>query len=228
MGPGSASATIPREVLAQIQPYSVLDDVQLDWLADRCRIRTLGMREVLLQDGSVVTNAYILTKGYLMRSIYSPEGACVLLNDTHPVTSFGCAAAFHMGPHVGMVEAARPSEVITVPLDAIKKLFEESPVFALAMARVLAQSSVRQTEFVRELLFPVPVRVARFLCRRHDAGASAELEMSKTSLAEMLATVPETLSRALGSLRSQGLVEVNGRVVRILDIGALRAYAQLS
>lgn len=227
MGPASVSTTVPREILVQIQPYAVLDDEHLDWLADQCRLRSLAMREVLLHDGTVVTNAYILTKGYLMRSIYSPEGSCVLLNDTHPVTSFGCAAAFHTGPHVGVVVAAQPSEVVAVPLDAIKKLFEESPAFALAMARVLAQSSVRQTEFVRELLFPVPVRVARFLCRRYDAGAPPELEMSKTSLAEMLVTVPETLSRALGLLRSQGLVEVSGRAVHVLDIGALRAYAQL-
>ena len=216
-----------RTVLSQLEPYSTLSGEQLDWLVDRCRIRHLQAHEVLLHDGSPVTNAYILTAGYLMRSIYSPEGACVLLNDTHPVTSFGCAAAFYEGPHAGVVEAVRPSEVVMVPLDAIQELFAQSPAFALAMARTLARSSVRQTEFVRELLFPVPVRVARYLCRRRDVGAPEELEMSKTALAEMLATVPETLSRALGTLRSQGLVEVNGRAVRVLDAAALRAYAQL-
>ena len=51
--------------------------------------------------------------------------------------------------------------------------------------------------------------------------------MTKTSLAEMLATVPETLSRALGTLRSSGLVQTDGRTVRVLDETGLREYAQL-
>lgn len=205
----------------------MLSEEQLDWLGARCRMRHLDAREVLLHDGSPVSSAYVLAEGYLMRSVYSPDGACVLLNDTHPVTSFCCAAAFCASPHVGVVEAVRPSEVVVIPIDAIQELLAQNPSFSLAMARALARSSVRQTEFVRELLFPVPVRLARFLCRRWDGGAPEELEMSKTALAEMLATVPETLSRALGVLRNQGFVETSGRSIRVLDAARLRAYAQL-
>ena len=51
--------------------------------------------------------------------------------------------------------------------------------------------------------------------------------MSRAALAEMLATVPETLSRALGVLKRHGMVEVSGRHVRVLDEAALRSYAQL-
>ena len=80
---------------------------------------------------------------------------------------------------------------------------------------------------IRDRLYPVPVRLARLLCRRLEGSGSVELEMTKTSLAEMLATVPETLSRALGTLRSSGLVQTDGRTVRVLDETGLREYAQL-
>lgn len=216
-----------RDVLGKVLPYSALNAEQLDRLGSRCGLLRLASREVLLHDGSPVTHAYILVTGYLMRSICSPDGVRMLLNDTHPVTAFGCAAALHAEPHIGVVEAASASEIITIPLDVIQELLEESPAFALAVARSLARSSVRQTEFLCELLFPVPVRVARFLCRRCNGGEPIELEMSKGALAEMMATVPETLSRALGTLRSHGLVEVSGRSVRVLDERGLRLYAQL-
>ena len=222
-----AEAALVRDVLAGIRPYDVLDEGGIARLVGASSVRRLAAHEVLLHDEAPVTSVFILTKGYLTRSLCSPDGKRMLLNNTYPVTSFGCAAAFNDRPHVGVVEAMRPSEVVVVPIGAVRSLLEENPTFALAMARSLAHSSVRQTEFLRELLYPVPVRLARLLCRRLEGSGSVELAMTKTSLAEMLATVPETLSRALGTLRSSGLVQTDGRTVRVLDETGLREYAQL-
>ncbi len=215
------------DTLGSVAPYDALGEGRLVRLAEECRVRRLDRHEVLLHDGAQLKSTFILTRGYLVRSIGTPEGRSVRLNDTHPVTSFGCAAAFDATPHVGVVEAAEQSEVITVPLVRVRGLLEECAPFALAMARTLAHSSVRQTQYVRELLFPVPVRVARLLCRRCEETGGVVLEMSKSGLAEMLATVPETLSRALGTLRDQGLLEVQGRTVHVIDADGLRRYAQL-
>ncbi len=214
-------------MLSSVAPYSALDGEKLDGLAAECRVRWLDRREVLLYDGVPIKATYVLTKGYLVRSVCTPDGKSLRLNDTHPVTSFGCAAAFDASPHVGLVEAAEPSEVVVIPLQRVRRLLEESAPFALAMASTLARSSVRQTRYVRELLFPVPARVARLLCRRCEEDGDVVLEMGKSGLAEMLATVPETLSRALATLRERGLLEVDGRTIRVLDAKGLRSYAQL-
>ncbi len=216
-------------VLRGTAPFSALDEGRLERMAPRCRVLTLDAREVLLRDGQVLSHAYILTRGCLTRSFVTAEGKAVILNHTRPVTAFCCSSAIDGSAHIGAVVAQEPSEVVAVPVASVTCALEESPAFSLAMARALARSSVRQTEAIRELMFPVPVRLARLLCRRAGEAGSPEvdLDMSRAALAELLATVPETLSRALATLRRKGLVEVEGRIARIVDLPALRAYAQM-
>ena len=216
-----------RAALEQTLPYAALSPAELDALAQRCREVCLEPHEVLLHDGDVPTCSYILVEGALTRSLVTADGKSVLLNYTRPVTSFACACLLNSSPHLGVIEAAAPSQVVAVPGDAIERLVAENPAFASAMVRKLAGSSVRQTEALYDLMFPVPVRVARLLCRRADRSGSVELDMSKASMAEMLGTVPETLSRALATLRREGLIEVEGRTMRIGDLPKLHVYAQL-
>lgn len=216
-----------QEILKQAQPYAVLSDAERAALAPSCRELHLEPHEVLLHDGAVPTCAYILAQGVLTRSLVTADGKSVLLNYTRPITSFACASLFGSGSHLGVIEAAAPSLVVTVPGDALERLVASNPDFAVAMVHNLARSSIRQTEALYDLMFPVPVRVARLLCRRADKTGSVELDMSKASLAEMLGTVPETLSRALATLRREGLIEVDGRTMCINDLGKLRIYAQL-
>lgn len=213
-------------VLARVAPFSALERPVLERMALGSRVVRLAPHEVFLRDGETPRHACILVEGCLTRSLLNAEGKSLLLNYTRPVTAFCCAAALAQSAHIGMVEAREPSGVVAVPVDLVLREFEESPAFARAMARNLARSSVRQTEAIREFMFPVPVRLARLLCRLADDAESVELEMGKASMAEMLATVPETLSRALKTLRDAGLIDVDGRRVHIADPHGLRAYAR--
>lgn len=215
------------EILSGVEPFRALDGDSLAGLASRCRLVEMGPREVLLHDGQQVGCAYVLARGCLSRSLMTSEGRRVMLNHTHPVTAFCCAATLDGGAHLGVIEAREPSLVVCVPTAAITEALERSAAFSLAMVRNLARSSVRQTQAIHELLFPVPVRLARLICRMSAESGSIELEASKAALAEMLATVPETLSRALGTLRAKGFVETRGHRLRVLNMAALQAYAML-
>jgi len=58
-------------------------------------------------------------------------------------------------------------------------------------------------------------------------GASElELTITKSQLASLLGTIPETLSRIIGKMTGQGLIESGGRKIRILDRRGLRGLAE--
>ena len=52
------------------------------------------------------------------------------------------------------------------------------------------------------------------------------LNISKTQLASLLGTIPETLSRILRKMADQGLIDVAGRKIKLLDIDGLEILAQ--
>lgn len=225
--PRAADAADLRRVLEETHPFSALDGAGLDALACVCRVRRLAPRELLQEDGVPVRSAFVLTRGRLTRSLCTSEGRRIMLNNTYPVTALCLACALDGTPHLGVIEAAVASEVVVVPMAALRERLDGSLPFARALVEWLARSSVKQTKTIQELIYPVPVRVARYLCRATSPDGRGTLEVSKTTIAEMLGIAPETLSRTLATLREKGLVDVEGRTVRVLDRVALASFAQL-
>jgi CRP/FNR family transcriptional regulator len=60
-----------------------------------------------------------------------------------------------------------------------------------------------------------------------DKGTTdLELTITKTQLASLLGTIPETLSRIFGKLSKQGLIELDGPRIRIMDRQRLEELAE--
>lgn len=216
-----------EELLAQVEPYSSLGSEDVAHLALTCRTVRLAPHEVLLHDEELISSAYVLAEGRLVRYLLTAEGRRLLLNDTSSRAAFATAAALGGMGHIGTIEAVEPSVVVGVPTQELEALAAKCPSFSQSLAHVLARSSIRQTRALYELMFPVPVRLARRLVRDAGGAKGLDLAVSKAVLAEALGTVPETLSRALGTLRSRGLIEVEGSRVIIVDERDLRSYACL-
>jgi CRP/FNR family transcriptional regulator len=64
------------------------------------------------------------------------------------------------------------------------------------------------------------------LAQEQDQPDSVSLPISKGQLASLLGTIPETLSRIFSKMSQQGLVQVSGSTILILDPGGLVELAQ--
>jgi CRP-like cAMP-binding protein len=67
-------------------------------------------------------------------------------------------------------------------------------------------------------------RVIGYLLRDDEAPAEVRLTAGKSVVASRLNMTPEHFSRVLHELAAAGLIEVDGRTVRILDLEGLRGY----
>jgi CRP-like cAMP-binding protein len=52
------------------------------------------------------------------------------------------------------------------------------------------------------------------------------LNISKGQLASLLGTIPETLSRIIGKMNKQHLIEARGREIKILDFRGMEDLAE--
>jgi len=77
-----------------------------------------------------------------------------------------------------------------------------------------------------------PSRLAQWLSQRcqpvdgHSGQGVVKLSERKRDVASQLAITPETLSRLMRSFTRQGVIEVSGYLVRVLDTAALGRMAE--
>jgi CRP/FNR family transcriptional regulator len=97
------------------------------------------------------------------------------------------------------------------------------------MLAVLSQRLRRFTTLVEDLsLKEVPGRLAAhllYLSEREKGSSDLALDISKTQLASLLGTIPETLSRILARMTREKLIKSTGRRYQILDRKGLEDLA---
>lgn len=125
-------------------------------------------------------------------------------------------------------EAAEDTDVTKFEAARIQSAIAADPEIALFFVGLLARKCVLLSGRLESLgLKTVRQRLAQYLLRG-CAGAPegrcvVGLSITKSALARHLGTVGETLSRTLKAMTADGLIEVRGRQIRVLNCPALRA-----
>lgn len=98
------------------------------------------------------------------------------------------------------------------------------------MLAVLSVRLRRFTHLIDDLsLKEVPGRLSAYLLylsEQEKGTTDLELTITKTQLASLLGTIPETLSRIFGKMSKQGLIELDGPQIRIVDRQGLEDLAE--
>jgi CRP/FNR family transcriptional regulator len=135
--------------------------------------------------------------------------------------------------HAGQAVALEDTEVCVLPFDRLEELARHVAPLNHNLHRVLAKEIVRE-QGVMLLLGSMRAeeRLAVFLMnlsqRYRDRGYSATefvLRMTREDIGSYLGLKLETVSRLLSRFQAGGLIQVQGRVVKLLDIPALRQLA---
>jgi CRP/FNR family transcriptional regulator len=120
-----------------------------------------------------------------------------------------------------------------MPFDRIEQLARDDAAFQHRLHRCLAREHTRQRSLMVLLgTLRADQRLASFLLdlsqRYRDRGHSPSelvLRMTRAEIGSYLGAKLETVSRVLSRMQQQRIVRIDGRVVRVLDRGALERLA---
>ncbi|NIT37032.1 MAG: cyclic nucleotide-binding domain-containing protein [candidate division Zixibacteria bacterium] len=199
-------------------------------VAERCVFRELEKGEALFREGDDAAAFYVIASGQVKVFKESIDGRELIIKIMREGDLVGEAAALAGVPYPATAQALDDAAAVEVPRREFVALVKNEPNLAL---NIVAALSVRLNQISAVLekltLKDVPARLASYLLEhaRADAegGEYVALDVTKTSLAAALGTIPETLSRALRRFADAGLVASEGQRLIILDKPSLRLIA---
>lgn len=214
--------------LASVRLWRGASDAALAELGAVARVVDYDIGAQLAAEGDPADRFGVVLAGRVRVFHLAADGRRLAFEDLAAPEPFAVPAALSGGRYPASVEAVAPTIVAWFDREALFTLVEREPSLARPLLSDLSRRIVNLTGVAQTLARDVPARLAGWLFQRSlavgrptERGLVVDIGMSKTDLAEALGTVPETLSRALARLRDDEVIEVEGREIRVFDVGAL-------
>jgi CRP-like cAMP-binding protein len=186
-------------------------------------------RQLIFSQGDEAEGFFLILDGWVKIYRITPSGEEAVVGLFARGESFAEAAVFKGSAYPACAEAASALRVLKIESGRFTKAMESEPGLAAALLGSVVAHTERLFEEIANLkLLSAPRRLADFLLRQAPHGAACAklvLPYEKTLLAGRLGMTPETLSRALATLRKLG-VAVERDHVAISDLAALETFAR--
>lgn len=216
------------EELRQGTLFSRLELAQLTRISCHARYVDLDAEQLLFTQGDAATRFYLLLHGQMRLFRLATDGAEKVIEIVNPGQTFAEALVFLNAPRYPVCAAAlSPARLIAVDGADFAQMLRESVETCFQLLGVLSQRLRGLIGEIDELtLHTATSRVARYLvAKRLPTQMVVDLEVRKTVLASRLSVQPETLSRVMKALSEQGVIQVQGMRVQVLDLKQLLELA---
>lgn len=210
-----------REILKASIIFEGLPSEQIDLVSELTIEKSYGRGENIFFEGDESDGFYIISDGRVKVFKMNPLGKEHILHIFGAGEPIGEVAVFNERPFPASAEALVSSKMLYFRKKDFVDLIKKNPSVSLKM---LAVMSLRLRQFANQIenlsLKEVPARLASYLVyatEEQGGGDTLQLSISKGQLASLLGTIPETLSRIFSKMGDEGLIEVNGKIIKIID-----------
>ena len=209
--------------------FSEVDPEVIVRLCGGRRSVSMEPRHVIFSQGDPADAFYVVLEGWVKLYRITPSGEEAVVGIFTRGESFAEPVFFLGGVYPASAEAASPLRLLRIDTVRFNEAIEQNPGLAATLLGSIVAHTERLFDEIASLkMLSTPRRLAEFLVRQAPAGASSAavvLPYEKALLAGRLGMTPESLSRALATIRKLG-VTVERDHVTIADVSGLEAFAR--
>ena len=225
LDPAIGLHSVSRDI-AEIPLFDRLPRASRERLLDGGQIERFPAGATIFSEGETPKHFHALLRGMVdLSSTYRGRHCTVLL--LTPGDSFMPAAALFDEPYLLSARTLAPSRVLMIDADVVRNEAKRTPEFGMAISRLLAGQFRLSLRIILDLKCRSPSeRLTAFLLRLHDMrapGTVAQIPFTKRQLAARIGMQPETLSRTLQVLATNGLY-LRGREIIVADRAKAEAF----
>jgi CRP-like cAMP-binding protein len=216
------------QFLRRVPLFSHLTDTDIDRLAESARERNYPKNSVILFEDDPGDALYVVVTGQVKVVLIGEDGREVILSVLHEGQFFGEMALIDDEPRSAHVIAMQDSNLVVLRREDFQRRLQETPTIALGLLRELSRRMRRADDKIGGLvLLDVNGRVARLLLQMADEndGKTITRRVTHHTIAQMIGSSRETVSRTIRELADRGLVEVSRKAIVIRDRPGLESAA---
>jgi len=207
-----------------------LDDARtagsLASLSQDRRTHAVRRKQDIYLEGDDPSRVYFVKSGRVKTVKTTAAGKELITGLYGPGEFFGYLALLEHGPHSDSAVAVDDSELVYIPKNDFTQLLLRNSEVGQQFIQLLAgRVHEREQQLLAMAYSSIRRRVADTLLRMHEqagAGADAGIQLSRDDMAAVVGTAPESLIRTLSEFKSDGLIELTPKNIRVLQPEKLR------
>jgi CRP/FNR family cyclic AMP-dependent transcriptional regulator len=214
--------------LKRVPLFSDLSEGELVRFADVTREREYPRNSIILFEDDPGDSLYIVSSGQVKVVLIGEDGREVILSVLNDGDFFGEMSLIDDEPRSAHVIAMKDSRLLVLRREDFQQQINQHPSIAVKLLKVLVQRLRRADAKIGGLvLLDVNGRVAKLLLDLADEGGGPKITRKLThhTIAQMIGSSRETVSRAMRELSDRGLVDVTRREITIKNRDGLAALA---
>ncbi|GAB4029065.1 response regulator [Spirosoma gilvum] len=187
----------------------------------------MAKKQFVYTEGDEPTRLYFLKSGRVKTVRTNNDGKELVTGIYGAGEFFGDLALLEEKPYTESALTLDDSELVYIPKDDFKHLLTVHPEVGREFVRMLAgRISDREDQLLGMAYSSLRRRVANALLRLQEPLPSGEpappIQLSRDDLASVIGTATESLIRTLSEFKHDGLIEISGAGIRVLQPDKLR------
>jgi CRP-like cAMP-binding protein len=217
--------------MRRVPLFSQLNDDELGRISEPARERSYPKNSVILFEDDPGDALYIVSTGQVKVVLIGEDGREVILSVLGEGTFFGEMALLDDEPRSAHVIAMEDSVVLALRREDFRARLRASPEVAIALLRELSRRLRRADDQIGSLvLLDVNGRVAELLVRlaTEEKGDRITRKLTHATIAQMIGSSRETVSRTMRELQDRGLITVTRQDITLIDRAGLQSLSRRS
>lgn len=218
-----------KELLKKASLFSQLSDDTLGDLAAQLRRRAFRRGTIIFHKDQAGDALYVVDSGRIRIFLPTPGGEELTVDVAGPGDVFGELALLDGRPRSASAESLEDAVTFSISREEFQKYLARNPRLAVSLVELLSSRLRHVTEYAESLAFlDVHARLARMLLEMAERygvqkdGTEIDFDLTQADLGTMVGATRERVNRALAAFRAQGLIELRGRKIVLLDTNRLR------
>jgi CheY-like chemotaxis protein/CRP-like cAMP-binding protein len=203
-----------------------IDDLK-NYFCDFGISKVLKKGEVVYREGEFCNNVFLVYKGSVKSSKIDEFGKELIINVYKDDDLFGFSSIIENAHYFETTTAMEKAELMYVTKNTMQKIIENNYKLSLEIFQLINDNLIEVKEQLLQMAYGSMRRktastILKF-AQKMTRKPSDSINISRRDLAGVAGIATESLIRTLTDLKKEGIIEIEGRNIRIVDLNALES-----